>query len=450
MSITKLRQEQLELHRKGTELLTKAADENRNLTDAEKTEATEAFTKARTLGETAKLHEEGAAVLDGMKADGIDVSGASESEKVKAGEKARREDGSEQFVAQTVGEMFTGSKQVKEIAELYPDGPGKEVQIHIDPVQIKGSVRALLAGTKAVSDKLLAVGDNATEASTSGGSTIPLGVRPDWRGVMDPVFQPLTLLDMISNVPTSSNLVEWAVEDEALRNNAAAPVKEAAKTVTASDDGTEIKPQSAFGFQVISAAVKLIAHHMAVTNTSLADLPMLAGLINTFLNQGLGLKLEDQVLNGSGSGLNMTGILHISGLSTNAAATDILDTTRKAITKADSVFAPTTGFLMAPGDIETLDLMQNQIGTYYGNGPFALGPRTLWGVPVAKCYSLAAGTVISGDLSQIVYFDRQQTAITYGTINDDFTRNIRRVLAEVRGVVGVLRPKSVVVTTLPS
>jgi HK97 family phage major capsid protein len=449
MSLDALRKEQLELHAAGMKLMTEAADAKRDLTEAEQTEVREKFTKAKALGEQAKLHEEGAQILDGMKAAGIDVSGASDAEKIEQGLKARGEEGADQFTGQSVGELFVGTKQVKHIAEMYPNGPSAETPIHMEPVTIKGSARAVLAGTKAVSDKLLAIGDNTNEASTAGGATIPAAVRPAWLGVQAPVFQPLTLLDVISSVPIQSNLVLFAREDETLRNNAATNVKEAAKTTSSGDDGTEVKPQSAFGFQSVSLAVKLIAHHMAVTNTALADLPQLAALINTFLGKGLGLQLESQIMNGDGTGLNMTGVLHTSGLSTQAAANDILDTTRKAITTADAVFAPTTGFLMSPADIETLDLMQNQIGTYYGNGPFALGPRTLWGVPVIKTFSLSAGTAVSGDLSQIVYFDRQAAQITYGTVNDDFIRNIRRVLAELRGVVGVFRPKAVVKITLP-
>jgi hypothetical protein len=50
----------------------------------------------------------------------------------------------------------------------------------------------------------------------------------------------------------------------------------------------------------------------------------------------------------------------------------------------------------------------------------------------------------SGDFRRAVLFDREETSIAVGTANEDFIRNIVRVLAECRAAFAVLRPTAFV------
>jgi hypothetical protein len=85
---------------------------------------------------------------------------------------------------------------------------------------------------------------------------------------------------------------------------------------------------------------------------------------------------------------------------------------------------------------------------FVGPGPCGVGAPRLWGVPVVDTDALAAGTALVGDFSKAVLFDRQSLAVTLGTINDQFIRNMVTVLGEVRAGFGVIRPVAFVRATL--
>jgi HK97 family phage major capsid protein len=61
-------------------------------------------------------------------------------------------------------------------------------------------------------------------------------------------------------------------------------------------------------------------------------------------------------------------------------------------------------------------------------------------MPVVETDALAAGTMLVGDFSKAVLFDRQAVSISVGTINDQFTRNLVTVLCEMRAAFAVVRP----------
>ena len=64
-----------------------------------------------------------------------------------------------------------------------------------------------------------------------------------------------------------------------------------------------------------------------------------AGWVGTEMELGLAAALEDQVLNGSGFGENLTGIGNVSGAQAQAFTTDLFVTARKAITKLEVIVA---------------------------------------------------------------------------------------------------------------
>ena len=72
-------------------------------------------------------------------------------------------------------------------------------------------------------------------------------------------------------------------------------------------------------FATLTALVRTIAHWVPATNRMLADAPQVRGYINTRLLGGLDQKLEDQIINGDGTGENLLGILATPGIQTTAA-----------------------------------------------------------------------------------------------------------------------------------
>ena len=259
---------------------------------------------------------------------------------------------------------------------------------------------------------------------------------------------PLTVRDLVSKRRTTSDAVEY-VRQSSHTNNAAVVAEatsSAAPTVVSSvvtlNAGGGYKPEGAWAFEVVTAAVKTLAEWVPVTKRALADVAQLEGLINDELAADIAEAEEDQILNGSGSGENFTGITETSGIQTQAFSTDLFETVRKGVTKLRTVGRVNpTALVLNPTDAEAIDLTKDGQDRYYYGGPSAIGQRTLWGVPVVESETMAAGGGLLGDFSKAVLWDREQTTVTMTDSHADFfIRNLVAILAEERLAFGVTRP----------
>lgn len=252
--------------------------------------------------------------------------------------------------------------------------------------------------------------------------------------------RPLSIRDVITVGMTDSDTVEYvSVTSE---TNNAAPVGEA--TATSGSSGT--KPESGFAMAKVTQAVKSIAHWIPATTRSIADAGQVMTLIDNFLEWGLQEELEDQIVIGDGVGENLTGIFNTSGIQTQAWATDILTTLRKARTKVRTVGRATpTAYVLHPNDWETIDLLQDNEGRYFYGGPSILGMPRLWGLPVVECEGVTEGYGLVGNMRTAVLWDREQATIQISNSHQDFfVRNLVAILAELRAAFGVIRPVEIV------
>jgi HK97 family phage major capsid protein len=100
---------------------------------------------------------------------------------------------------------------------------------------------------------------------------------------------------------------------------------------------------------------------------------------------------------------------------------------------------------MNPVDDEAIDLTRDAQERFYGNGPFAMGPQTLWGLPRVVSEFVEEGTAWVADWSRAVIWDRQQSTISLTDSHADFfVRNLVAVLGERRLAFGVIRPPAFV------
>jgi len=73
--------------------------------------------------------------------------------------------------------------------------------------------------------------------------------------------------------------------------------------------------------------------------------------------------------------------------------------------------------------------------------PSVAGPTTVWGIPVIESEALTENTGLTGDFQMgCSLFDREQSAVRVGTIDDQFIRNMQTILAELRAAFVVFRP----------
>src|SRR5262249_23710966 len=96
--------------------------------------------------------------------------------------------------------------------------------------------------------------------------------------------------------------------------------------------------------------------------------------------------------------------------------------------------------VMHPTDAEALVELKDSQGRYLGAGPFGAVQPIIWGIALIESEAVPAGTALIGDFTKALILDREQTTFAVGTVNDDFVRNIARILAEMRAGFIVTRP----------
>jgi HK97 family phage major capsid protein len=337
-----------------------------------------------------------------------------------------REDPGERAERKSIGQRFLESAAFKDwLRAIAPSG------------QVSESLKGL--NSPPVEFKDLLTGFSTTSAGAM--------VVPDFKPLVSLPFPPVTILDLITRGTTGSDTVEYP--RVTAMTNAAAPTKEATTVITAGDE-VSIKPQSALAFVKVTTSVKTIAHWIPATKRALSDAGQLRTLIDGFLQNGLQQTLASQVISGDATGEQFDGLLHVAGTTVQAFDTDILRTSRKAVTKARVVgLVEPTGFCMSPADWERFDLTSDNEHRYYFGGPSILGTPRLWGLPVAQELKMPDGTIITGDLRQAVLWDREQSTIQVSDSHADFfIRNLVAILAELRAAFGVFRPAAIVKATL--
>lgn len=342
----------------------------------------------------------------------------------------------------TPGEKFVDSDAYRGWLNQFPQGgPSGKATVFSDTVQIPyaRSLMGMQTGTERIKARMISRAATLVTASDSSSGDL---VRPYWGGLLEPgLVRPLTLRQLVSVIPVSTDAVEYAKEES--RTSAAAPVIEA----TALTGTTGTKPQGDLVFALVTETVKTIAEWVAATKRILSDANGLRAYIDQFLMEDIAIELEDQMISGSGSGENFTGILNttpaIGDVAGVPAGGSVLDSIRQAKTYVQlNGRTNPTAVVLNPADSEKIDLLKrnDEVNNFTGMGPFSGAQPPLWGMARVESEGIAAGTFLVGDFRRAILFDREDTSISVGTAGDDFIRNIVRVLGEMRAAFGVTRP----------
>lgn len=241
--------------------------------------------------------------------------------------------------------------------------------------------------------------------------------------------------------------------------NSAAEVAEA----TATTGTSGLKPESGITFTQETANVSIIAHWIPITKQTLMNAPELRSYIEGRLIDGLRLREDNELLNGDGVAPNIEGLLNVTGIQVLDAAyftanpvadagTDNENFNRvlRAKTLAATVGRARANFtVLNPIDHEVFMTSTDANQQYFGAGPFAAGlVPTLWGMPVISNENIAEGTALVGDGREAAILDRMAANVQAGWVNDDFIRNMIRLLAEEAVGLAVFRPAAFVEVAL--
>lgn len=246
----------------------------------------------------------------------------------------------------------------------------------------------------------------------------------------------MTIRALLAQGNTNSSSVEY--DKEKLFTNSAAPVAEGA-----------LKPQSEIQYEEATAPVRTIAHWMRASVQILADAPALRSIIDNRLRYGLAYAEEAQILNGSGSGQNLTGL--VTAATAYAApgglvAGQLIDTIRMGMLQVALAEYPANGVVLNPIDWAFIEMLKDTQGRYLiGNPQGTLNP-TLWGLPVVATQAMTVDKFLVGafDLAAQI-FDRQDATVEVSTEDqDNFVKNKVTIRAEERLALAIYRPQAIV------
>lgn len=274
-------------------------------------------------------------------------------------------------------------------------------------------------------------------AITSAPGSAGVNIQPQRIGMLAPMDQRLFLRDLLNWGRTTSNAIEY-VRELLFTNNAN----------VVSELPVSGKPESDITFELESAPVATIAHWIKASKQVLADVPMLQSYIDGRLMYGLKLKEEQQLLKGSGVGLNLNGIYTQASAYVNPGVTvqaeTRIDRLRLAMLQVSLSEYDTDGIVINPIDWAAIELTKTTDNAYLFASPTGQIAPTLWGRPVVATQAMDADDFLVGAFRMGAQgWDREDANITVSTEDrDNFVKNAVTILCEERIGLTVFRPEA--------
>lgn len=249
----------------------------------------------------------------------------------------------------------------------------------------------------------------------------------------------LSILDLITFGQTDERTVSWVVET--VFDNQAAEVAENAP-----------KPETSFGFDDAETTVRDIAHWTKLTRQTARDIAGIQTWINARMIYGVRRRLQKQLVNGNGTGVNLLGLYNQPGVLSqqwndeatgDARALALVEAIHMGMTliRTTAFGYEPTAVLIHPTDWQTIRLAKNSNGDYYYGGPGNAGTVTLWGLPPVIHPDAPLGSPMVADFSEAVFWLREGMTVNMtDSDGDDFRHNRLTIRAEMAGAFGVLQP----------
>ena len=248
---------------------------------------------------------------------------------------------------------------------------------------------------------------------------------------------PQTVIDLIDTITTDTYQYKY-LEETTFTNNS-----------TATAEGSSLG-ENALAFTEKTENIRKVGSFLPVTEELLADVSAVQGYLDSRLRTMVNLAVTDQIMAGSGSAPNLTGILNASGINTFAFGSFSGNLKRigqfyEAITEIqkDSFLSP-DAIIMHPSDWYQVVTEVNDVTTngslnplFIGAGQFggAVG-QSLWGLPVVLDTTRPAGTAVVGVFGggQAIHIvARQGMEIAMSDSHDEnFVKDIMVMKATVR------------------
>lgn len=254
-------------------------------------------------------------------------------------------------------------------------------------------------------------------------------------GVIAGNYLPLTIRQLFSTIPVSSNAIDSL--REASWTNDAAEVSEGAA-----------KPESDITFEPYTVNVKTVAHWIKVSNQLLADAPAITAYIDTRLRDGLAQRIDAQLLNGNGTSPNLSGLTDSGNFTAYTATSgdNLVDAINRAKWALWATGNTPDTVIVNPADWGAMEIARES-GT---SGMYLMGVAgqpvqpNLFGLRVVPSNHMAVGKFLVGSINtSTALYTRSGAVVEMGYVNADFTNNLVTIRAEERLGLGVERPSGI-------
>ena len=259
-------------------------------------------------------------------------------------------------------------------------------------------------------------------------------------GIVEGAWRVFTIEDLLVNVPTSANAIDWLREN--VFTNAAAETAEGAQ-----------KPESSITLTPGTMPVSTVAHWIKITRQLAMDNAALAAYITRRMVYGVNIRVENQLVGGNGvapniSGLTLAGNFTAHGYTAASltglglSPTNRFDLIGKMIGDCATADYPADVVILNTSDWWTMRLAKDGQGRYLLGDPGSTVVPTLFGRPVVASNAMAAGMVWVGSLAQAATLHtREGIAVDLSDSDgDNFTKNLITIRAERRLALTVEKP----------
>jgi HK97 family phage major capsid protein len=287
-------------------------------------------------------------------------------------------------------------------------------------------IASLKNGKDGFDFEVKAVGTMLESTNVSGGN-VPVEQRIAGLNIIP--SRRIRLMDLVSRGTATSNIISWVYQSG--KEGSAGGTVEGA-----------LKNQIDFNLVVASQNVVKRTAFIKVSTEMLDDIDFIETEINNELLRELNKDIELTAYEGDNIAPNMNGVYTTATAFSagafalavdNANNVDVLEVALNQIDIAEQ--EPANAILMHPTDVTALRLIK--LSATDKRYLFEDGVASVNGVPIIKTTLVTAGTYLVGAFNLATLYDKGSIRIEMGLDGDDFTKNLRTIIAEYRGAMVV-------------
>jgi HK97 family phage major capsid protein len=231
--------------------------------------------------------------------------------------------------------------------------------------------------------------------------------------------------ELVSAGVASSNLISWVEE----------VTGEGDANYTAEGDK---KNQTDVDYKTASEKIHKITVFIKVSEEMLNDIDFMATEINSTLLRKLNLKIDAELLKGAGGGSAINGILTqatawaAGTFALKVSGANMFDVLRTAINQVYINHGVPNFIVMHPSDVTAMSLTKDKNDQYLFPSFTLPNGQVVAGIPIVANTGMTVDNFLVMDGTKATMYVKENVRIEAGWENDDFTRNLRTILAEAR------------------